>query len=311
MESPPKGAFPCQGKAPLPKLVYEGDEIMIIIGEKINGAIPSVKEAIEHRDEALIRDLAIRQAQAGADYIDVCAGTAPDQELEALQWLMGVVQEATDQPLCIDSPNPRTIAEVLPLAQRPGIINSVSKEGEKTSIIFPLIRGTAWQVIGLACDDSGIPGDVETRISITRRLVEEAQRYDIGPERIHLDPLVIAISTDNQSLLKFVSAVKAIKGIYPTIKITAGLSNISFGMPLRRVVNQTFLAMAALVGMDSVIMDPTNPEMLATLLATEALLGRDEYCRKFYQAYRSGRIGTKKQLAPAREAQPAQPGQPA
>ncbi|WP_213975237.1 methyltetrahydrofolate cobalamin methyltransferase [Tepidanaerobacter acetatoxydans] len=267
---------------------------MIIIGEKINGTIPSVKKAIEEKDEKIIHDLAVRQADAGADYIDVCAGTTPEIEVETLKWLMNIVQDATDKPLCIDSPNPRTIETVFGYAQKPGIINSVSLEGDKCEVIYPLIQGTDWQVIALTCDNKGIPSDVKTRIGITDGLVEKAEKYKITPDRIHIDPLVIALATDNQSLLKFIETMKIIKEKYNNIKITSGLSNISFGMPLRRVINQTFLTLAIYAGMDSAIMDPCNRDMMATLLATEALLGRDRYCRKFTNAYRKGKIGPKK-----------------
>lgn len=271
---------------------------MIIIGEKINGTIPSVKKAIEARDEEFIRNLAINQAEAGADFIDVCASTSPDKEVETLIWLMDLVQGVTDVPLCIDSPNPRAIEAVFKYAKRPGVINSVSLEGsktgdgDKTKIIYPLIQGTEWEVIALTCSDTdGVPKDVQTRIDITKVLVEEAQKYNIAPERIHIDPLVIAVSADNNSLLKFVEATKAIKDLYPTIKVTSGLSNISFGMPLRKVINQTFLTMATMSGMDSAIMDPCNRDMMATLLATEALLGRDKFCRNYSNAYRKNKIG--------------------
>lgn len=264
---------------------------MIIIGEKINGTIPSVKKAIEERDEDFIRNLAINQAEAGAHYLDVCASTAPEQEVETLIWLMNIVQDAVDIPLCIDSPNPRTIEQVFRYARRPGIINSVSGEGDKCEIIYPLIQGTEWQVIALTCDNRGIPADVQTRLEITRIMVEKALKYDITPDRIHLDPLVLALSADNNSLLNFVETLKKAKELYPTIKVTSGLSNISFGMPLRKVINQNFLTIALYAGMDSAIMDPCNRDMLATLLATEALLGRDRYCRNYYNAYRKNKIG--------------------
>ncbi|WP_422447452.1 methyltetrahydrofolate cobalamin methyltransferase [Thermoanaerobacterium sp. DL9XJH110] len=271
---------------------------MIIIGEKINGTIPSVKKAIEERDEDFIRNLAVKQAEAGADYIDVCAGTAPDVEVETLKWLMDIVQDAVDKPLCIDSPNPRTIEQVFKYARRPGIINSVSEEGDKCEVIYPLIRGTQWQVIGLTCDNRGIPMDVQTRIDIARLLVEKAQKYDIKPERIHIDPLVIALATDNQSMRKFFETLITIKQLYPDIKVTSGLSNISFGMPLRKVINQTFLTIAVFAGMDSAIMDPCNREMMTTLLAAEAIAGRDRFCRKFSNAYRKGLIGPAKDRPP-------------
>jgi 5-methyltetrahydrofolate--homocysteine methyltransferase len=121
--------------------------------------------------------------------------------------------------------------------------------------------------------------------------VEKAALYNITPDRIHIDPLVMALSTDNQSLLKFVETLKAVKEIYPAIKVTSGLSNISFGMPLRKIVNQNFLTLAIYAGMDSAIMDPLDRDIMATLLATEALMGRDRFCRNFANAYRQKKIG--------------------
>jgi 5-methyltetrahydrofolate--homocysteine methyltransferase len=264
---------------------------VIIIGEKINGTIPSVKNAIQVKDEALIRDLALRQTEAGADYLDVCASTAPELERETLIWLMGIVQDTVATPLSIDSPDPRIIEEVFKYARKPGLINSVSGEGEKCEIIYPLVRGTDWQVIVLTCDNRGIPSDVQTRVEITKTLVEKAAKYDITPDRIHIDPVVMALSADNRSLLNFVETLKTVKNLYPTVKVTSGLSNISFGMPLRKVVNQHFFTLAAYAGMDSAIMDPCNRDMYTTLLATEALLGLDKFCRNFSNAYRKNKIG--------------------
>lgn len=264
---------------------------MIIIGEKINGTIPSVKKAIQERDEQFIRDLAVRQYQAGADYLDVCASTSPEEEAETLIWLMNVVQDAVEIPLCIDSPNARTIEQVFSYAKKPGLINSISEEGDKCEIIYPMIQGTEWQVIALTCDNRGIPSDVQTRIDITKIIVEKAQKHGITPDRIHIDPLVMALSADNSSLLKFIDTLKAVKELYPTIKITSGLSNISFGMPLRKIVNQHFLTVALFAGMDSAIMDPCNRDMYTTLLTTQALLGQDRFCRNYANAYRKNQIG--------------------
>ena len=268
---------------------------MIIIGEKINGTIPSVKAAIEAKDEEFIRNLALKQTEAGANYLDVCASTAPELEVETLLWLMNLVQDTVDTPLCIDSPKADVIKEMLKYAKRPGLINSVSGEGDKCEIIFPLIQGTEWQVIALTCDNNGIPADVEKRVEITRSIVEKAAAYGITPERIHLDPLVLALSADNKSLLNFTETLRRVKELYPTLKVTSGLSNISFGMPLRKVVNQGFLTIALYAGMDSAILDPVNRDMMATLLAGEALLGRDRLCRNFSNAYRKNKIGPLKE----------------
>ena len=122
----------------------------------------------------------------------------------------------------------------------------------------------------------------------------KAANYNISPDRVHIDPMVMALSADNQSLLKFLETLKAVKELYPSIKITSGLSNISFGMPLREVVNQNFLTIAVSAGMDSAIMNPLDRKILAALMATEALLGRDRHCRKFSNDYRKNLIGPKR-----------------
>ncbi|MBU4438244.1 MAG: methyltetrahydrofolate cobalamin methyltransferase [Acetobacterium sp.] len=270
---------------------------MIIIGEKINGTIPVVKEAIEKRDAVFIADRAIKQAEAGADFIDVCASTAPEMEIEALQWLMEVVQDATDTPLCIDSPNPRVIEAVFKYAKEPGLLNSISGEGDKCEVLLPLLAGNTWEIVGLTCDDQGIPKDVETKVKITQIMVERADKYGITPNRIHLDPCLLALATANESFLNFIQEIKAIKGVYPDIHITSGLSNISFGLPGRAQVNRTFMALAIQAGMDSAVMDPTNKDMMGTIFATYALLGQDRNCRNYSKAFRSGIIDSKKKKA--------------
>jgi 5-methyltetrahydrofolate--homocysteine methyltransferase len=267
---------------------------MIIIGEKINGAIPSVARAIEARDDAFIRDLALRQAQCGAAYIDVCAGTSPQLERDAMRWLMDVVQDAADTPLCIDSADPRVILDVLPYAKKPGLVNSASDEGGKCEIIFPAVADTEWNIIALTCDNTGIPTDPRVKSGIAGTIVEKADKYGIPVERLFIDPLVNSIATVGQALTGFVEALRSIKAEFPGVHITSGLSNISFGMPIRKSINQTFLVLAMGAGMDSAIMDPTSLDMRTALHAAEMLLGLDEYCLEFLNAYREGIIGPPK-----------------
>ena len=264
---------------------------MIIIGEKINGAIPRVAEAIENRDLQLIQSLAQQQAEAGADYIDICAGTKPEKEYDAMVWLIDAVQDAVDTPLCVDSPNPALLAELLPRVKRPGIINSVSLEGKKCEILYPLLQGNAWEIVALTCDDKGIPSDAGTKVKLGCRLVERAASYGISPERIHIDPLVLAVSAVNDAAMQFIDAVRRLKEAYPTVKIAAALSNVSYGMPARKLINQNFLALSMAAGLDTGILDPLNRDLLGTILATDVLLNRDRFCRKYNRAYRTGRIG--------------------
>ena len=265
---------------------------MIIIGEKINGAIPAVAKAIAERDSSFIQKRALDQVSAGADYLDVCAGTTPEQEYDALCWLIETVQAVTSVPICIDSPDPRMLVKVFPLLQTPGLINSISLEGEKCDILLPLLKeNPEWGAVALCCDNSGIAAAAEAKVQNARILMEKAQELGITPERIHMDPLVLALSAVNDSALQFFEAVQQIKAAYPAIHVTAALSNISYGMPVRRLVNTNFLTLSIAAGLDSVIADPLNRDVIGTIYATDALLGRDRLCRKYNTAYRKGKIG--------------------
>jgi 5-methyltetrahydrofolate--homocysteine methyltransferase len=263
---------------------------LIVIGEKINGTIPSVGEAIAQKNMAFIRELALRQSGAGADYIDVCAGVTPDIELETLRVLIETVQDSVETPLCIDSSNPKTIRDALGFVKKPGIINSVSLEGDKTEIIFPLIADTEWSCIALLCDNDGIPRTVEKRLEIARTIIGRAGAAGIAPNRLHIDPLVMALSAEGSSMTAFMQCAAAIKQWEPDIHITSGLSNISYSLPQRKSVNQAFLTLAMGAGMDSAIMDPLNKQMMAAVYATEALLEKDRLCLKYIKAYRKGLI---------------------
>ena len=265
---------------------------MIIIGEKINGTIPSVGTAIANRDEGFIRDLALRQSHVGAQYLDVCASTTPDVELETLEWLIDLVQDATDTPLSIDSPNPEILAQVMPRVKHPGLVNSISLEGAKCDVILPLLaENDAWGVIALCCDQSGIAETADIKVANACTLIERAAGYGIDPSRMHVDPLVLAVSAVGSAALEFLEAVKRIKDQYPTVNVTAALSNVSYGMPARKLVNSTFLVLCMQAGLDSVIADPLNRDVMGTFYATDAILDRDRHCRRYNNAYRQGIIG--------------------
>lgn len=263
---------------------------MLIIGEKINGAIPSVAEAIKNKDVEAIRELVRKQEEAGIDYLDICAGTAPDIEYETLCWLLGIVQEIATTPISIDSPDPRMIEKVLPLIKKPGLINSVSGEGDKCDVLYPLFKDNDWEIVALTCNDDGIPSDADTKVHIATELIEKAIVHGIDPSRIHIDPLVMSVATVPDAMQIFMEASRRIKEAYPTVKITAGLSNISYGLPQRSLINQGFLTLALSAGLDSALIDPLNKNMRATMMAAEVLLGKDKHCRRYSKACRAGKL---------------------
>lgn len=269
---------------------------MIVIGEKINGAIPSIKAAIAERDDALIRERTLAQVNAGAHYLDCAPSTAPDVEYEAMCWLIDVMQEVTDLPLCIDSPNVELLARILKeeRVKKPGMVNSVNEEGTKCETIFPLIAGTEWNVIGLTCDKEGIPMDVQKKVDIAKQMIDKADHYGVALENFHIDPCVMALSTVPSAMIDFEEVIKGIHAYAPNVKMTGAISNISFEMPARKYVNANCMAYAIKAGLDSAIMDPCNVDMMSTIYACEALMTRDKGGRKYNRAYRAGKIGVKK-----------------
>lgn len=254
---------------------------MIIIGEKLNGSIPSVAKAIAERDADLIRERAKMQAEAGADFLDVCASVEEEVEVETLKWMIDIVKEVTDTRICVDSPSAKTCAEGIKLCKRPGLVNSVSLEGNKIDTIFPVIADTDWECVALLCDNDGIPDSVEKRMKVFHGIMEKAKEYNIAPSRLHIDPLVVTLSTDQTALTVFAQCCGQIKAEYPDIHITSGLSNISYGLPVRKNINQAFMVLAMNAGMDSAIVDPTNKNMIGMIYAANALLEKDEYCLNY------------------------------
>ena len=264
---------------------------MIIIGEKINGSIPGTASAIAEKNDKYIRGLVKKQAACRADYLDICASVTPEKELETLKWLVDIVQEETDIPICLDSPNAGIFNEAVGFCKKPGIINSVSLEGDKIDLIFPVIAETEWNVIALLCDNSGIPNDAAQRINIFREILDRAKAYNIAPSRIFVDPVVEMLCTSEDGIAKVIDTIKAVREICPGVHITSGASNISFNLPIRKFINRGFIILCMGAGMDSAIIDPANKDMLGLLYATEALLGKDEMCMEYIGAYREGLFG--------------------
>ena len=268
---------------------------MIVIGEKLNGFIPSVGKAIRAKDEVFLRDLAKRQEEAGADYLDVCAAVDSEIEADTLRWLVELAQDATSLPLCIDSPNPQVLAKVFPFCTREGIINSVSMEAGKIETLFPLIADSNWKVVALLCSNSGVPENAEGRVVLLEQILSAAASYGISEDRLLIDPIVHTLSTDERSFSTFAECSRAIRQRSSAVHIVSGLSNISFGLPSRPVINHAFLVLAMQAGMDAAIMDILDREMVGLLHATQALLGDDEYCMDYISAFREGKFGAKKE----------------
>jgi 5-methyltetrahydrofolate--homocysteine methyltransferase len=204
------------------------------------------------------------------------------------------VQQETETPISIDSPNAKVFAETIKLCKKTGIINSVSLEGDKIDQVFPLIADTSWNCVALLCDDTGIPKSAEHRIEVFGKILAKAKEYKIAPDRLYIDPVVEMLAASEDGIAKIITTIQKVKEICPQIHITSGASNISFNLPLRKFINRSFIILCMGAGMDSAIIDPTNKDMLGLIYAAEALLGRDEMCMDYIGAFREGLFGEAK-----------------
>ena len=270
---------------------------MIIIAEKLNGSIPSCARAIAERDAEYVSDLAGRQAGAGASFIDCCASVSIG-ELDTLEWMIGAIQGATDCPISIDSPDAGVIIDAMKLCKKPGLFNSVSGEGNKIDLAFPVLarpENAGWEVMALLCDDTGIPKSAAKRIEVFDRVMEKASGHGIAESRIHVDPLVEMLCTtdDGAGISMLLEVMGHIKATHPKVHISGAISNISYNLPARRLVNQAFAVLAISAGMDSAVLDPLSQDLRGVIYAAEAMAGLDDFCAEYVSAYRKGIFGSK------------------
>jgi 5-methyltetrahydrofolate--homocysteine methyltransferase len=261
---------------------------MKIIGEKINGTRKLVGKAIAEHDGAYIQNLARKQVEGGAQWLDINAGTHPDQEPEDLIWLIHLVQDVVDVPLCLDSANPRALRAAMKEVRQTPMINSISGEPSRLDGILPIVTEFQCPVIALCMDDKGIPPTAEGRLEVLHRVVMETRKAGIPDEKLYIDPLAMTIATNTEAGKVIFKTMQDIHSAYPEAHISCGLSNISFGLPVRPLINRTFLVLAINAGMDTAIIDPNDRELQAAMRAADLLLGKDKHCLNYTRAYRAG-----------------------
>lgn len=264
---------------------------MLIIGERINASRGPIAAAVSARDVSFIQNEARAQAMAGADYLDVNAGTAEGGEAEKLVWLVGVIQDVTDIPLCIDSPDPAAIRAAIPLAKKTPMINSITLEPSRLEGILPLVAEYKTKVIALCQSADAIAETTEAKVRMAVDLAQKVEKAGIPLADLYIDPLVYPVATNSLSAVATLDAIAAIVKELPGVHTTCGLTNVSFGLPKRKLVNRTFLVAAITQGLDSAIMDPTDNELFGALKAALLITGKDEYCMDYISAFRKGRLG--------------------
>jgi cobalamin-dependent methionine synthase I len=261
---------------------------MLIIGELINCTRKKVGEAARNRDVEFFRELACRQATAGAHMLDVNAGV-PECEVELLGWLTNLVQETVGLPLCLDSADPEAVSKALPLCKRKPMVNSISDDPSRWALL-PILKEHRPKVIALCLEGSGVPSGVDDRVAIACRLVDRLTSEGFALDDIYVDPCVMPVATGPHGK-HLLTAVSEIAARYPGVHISAGVSNVSFGLPVRKLLNETFLQLLMAHGLDTAIVDPCDQQLMMNILAAEALLSRDANCKGYLRAYREGKLG--------------------
>ncbi len=263
---------------------------MLVVGEKINSTRKRVAEAVEAFDAGAILDLARCQADAGADFIDVNAGTFGDREAERLVWLVETVQSGIDKPLCLDSPSPAALEAAVKVHRGEPMINSISLEADRFEPLLSLVGNHPARVVALCMGKTGIPATAAERVRIAGELVEALTGKGVALEKIYVDPLVQPVSVDTHNGSIALDAIAGIRQAFPGVNTICGLSNISFGLPERRLINRTFLSQAMARGLSAAILDPLDRGLMSVLCSARMLLGEDVYCEGFLTAYEGGRL---------------------
>jgi len=262
---------------------------MLIIGELINCTRKKVGAAAVARDVEFFKEIARKQVAAGADYLDVNGGL-PGQELEVLPWLVNIVQEAVAVPLCLDSADPEALRRALPLCKQRAMINSITNEAARKTALMPVLKEFKPKVIALCMGEAGPPNNAEERIAHGRELVDMLTKEGFALDDIYVDGCVLPVGTGPEHGKGLLDAVGAITSRYPGVHASAGISNVSFGLPVRKLLNETFTVLLMSRGLDAGIVDPCNPQLMANIRAAEALMGRDEFCANYLQAFRDGKL---------------------
>lgn len=261
---------------------------MQIVGELINASRKKVQEPIKEKNAAEIQRVAKEQYEHGADFIDVNAGIFVGKEEEYMKWLVPTVQEAVDAPCCIDTPDPKVLESAINMHKGMPMLNSISLESERYDKLLPVIKGTEMKVIALCMSDEGMPYTKDDRMKVAHKLINGLVQNGMKLENIYVDPLVHPIGSGDNLGVEFMNSVEQIHQEFEGINTIAGMSNISYGIPARKMANRTFMIMSIAKGLNSAIMNPMDKEMMAAITAAETLMGKDPFCEKYMNSYREG-----------------------
>jgi 5-methyltetrahydrofolate--homocysteine methyltransferase len=263
------------------------DGPVVIIGERINPTgRKKLMAALQEGNLQVVRVDAAAQVEAGAGILDVNAGVPGEDEPALMRQIIHAVREVTDVPLSIDSPNPDTLEAGLSMYEGKALVNSVNGEERSLERILPLVAKYQAAVIGLVMDDDGIPQTVEKRLEVAGKIIERAESLGIPRHDVIIDPLMLAVCTDAQAARTTLTATRLIVAEYG-VNITMGASNVSHGLPDRGPINAAFLSMAIACGLSCPITNPLSKAVREAVLASNLLMGHDEWAMNWMTYFRS------------------------
>lgn len=258
----------------------------VIIGERINPTgRKKVLAALQEGNFDIIREDAVKQVEAGADILDVNAGVPGADEAALITKMLQMVMDVTDVPLCIDTADPEALAAALSIYEGKALVNSVNGEERSLNSVLPLVQEHGAAVIGLCMDDDGIPETAEARLAVAGKIIERAARLGIEPQDVIIDPLALTMGADSSAGRVALDTIEMVVEEFG-VNVTMGASNISFGMPDRKYINSTFIAMAIHAGLTCPITNPLVTEIQTAVLAADLTMGRDDYGMNWIKAYR-------------------------
>ncbi|HLB83526.1 MAG TPA: methyltetrahydrofolate cobalamin methyltransferase, partial [Steroidobacteraceae bacterium] len=269
------------------EVVIGFDRPFTIIGERINPTGRKLlAEEMKAGDFSRVERDVLAQVEAGAQMLDVNAGIPLADEPAILAKAVKLVQSITDVPLSIDSSIVAALEAGLAVYQGKALLNSVTGEEERLERVLPLVRKYGAAVVAISNDDTGISMDPDVRFAVARRIVERAADHGIPASDIVVDPLVMPIGALSQAGQQVFALVRRLREELK-VNTTCGASNVSFGLPNREGINAAFLPMAIAAGMTSAITNPLMPEVKASVMAADVLMGHDPDCGRWITVNRA------------------------
>lgn len=260
---------------------------MIIIGERINGMFKKVREAIQKKDAAFIRDLAARQVKAGAAILDINVGTASADPESDMVWLVNTVQAEVNVPLSIDSARHEPLEAGLAAVKGKSMLNSTTGKEVDLAALLPMAKKFNSSVIGLTIDEDGVPSTVDKRVEIAMKILAAAMEAGIPADELYIDPITLPVNCAQDQPERVFAALTQFRMLSdPAPHTTIGLSNISQRLKEHQLLNRTFLIMCMSHGLDSAIVDPLDEELMKAAITADMLMNRFIYADSFLEASR-------------------------